>query len=472
MNKKRIIICLIMSVVLLYGCSNKLPYGLDTEKPTPLTIWHYYNGAQKQALDNMVEEFNNSEGRNYGIEVTAVGKGSIDTIEEELLLNVDNQEELPNIVSAYADTIETLDKQAFIIPLNKYMKDDEFNNYVQGYLEDGRLHENEDVKIFPIAKATEIMILNKNAWSSFAEACNIQLEDLNTWEGLAKTAKTYFDYSNGKSFFGRDALMNYLSVGSKELGQNIFNVNDGIIQLDKTTLRILWDNFYIPYMKGYYVTNGKFASDDMKTMDIIASISSTASAAFYPSQIIVDEDATIDSEYLVIPVPHFQKEKQYVISQGAGMSVIKSNETKEYASFHFLKWFTEKQRNIVFSAQASYLPTRVDASDETIWQQVVADSDIEPTKLQQDVLSCSIKQINENIPYSMKAFEGSNDARNILESALFTTAKKDQQTVRELIESGIAPEEAWKTYESESYFNQWFENVSQQLQLIHTGADS
>lgn len=49
---------------------------LDPNNPVSITLWHYYNGSQKNALTDMVEEFNKTDGRDKGIVVEAVNLGS------------------------------------------------------------------------------------------------------------------------------------------------------------------------------------------------------------------------------------------------------------------------------------------------------------------------------------------------------------------------------------------------------------
>ena len=42
------------------------------------------------------------------------------------------------------------------------------------------------------------------------------------------------------------------------------------LNTDEDLIRRLWDNYYVPYMKGYFASLGKFRSDDVKTGDILA----------------------------------------------------------------------------------------------------------------------------------------------------------------------------------------------------------
>ena len=39
---------------------------LNPNKPVSLTVWHYYNGAQQAAFDQLISEFNATEGKEKG----------------------------------------------------------------------------------------------------------------------------------------------------------------------------------------------------------------------------------------------------------------------------------------------------------------------------------------------------------------------------------------------------------------------
>ena len=71
---------------------------LDPENPVTLTIWHYYNGAYQAAFDKLVEEFNNSAGKDLGIYA----------------------EEMPDLFSAYTDSALGLHKDGLLTDLNQY----------------------------------------------------------------------------------------------------------------------------------------------------------------------------------------------------------------------------------------------------------------------------------------------------------------------------------------------------------------
>ena len=116
------------------------------------------------------------------------------------------------------------------------------------------------MKIFPVAKSTELMFLNETDWEKFAQATGAAYDDLSTVEGLVATAGAYYDWTDaqtpepddGKALFGRDAMANYMLVGARQLGDTLFEVQDGKMTLnfDKDVARKLWDNYYVPSSRG------------------------------------------------------------------------------------------------------------------------------------------------------------------------------------------------------------------------------
>ena len=83
-------------------------------------------------------------------------------------------------------------------------------------------------------------------------------------------------------------MANYMIVGAKQLGCEIFEVHNGKMTLhfDHDVVRKLWDNYYVPLVKGYFAANGRFRSDDVKTGALLGCVGSCASATFFPKQVM------------------------------------------------------------------------------------------------------------------------------------------------------------------------------------------
>ena len=197
--------------------------------PVELTVWTYYNGDQLDSFNRLVEEFNDTVGRERNIEVIASGQGSVNDLETNVMNAAEGKvgaEAMPNIFSAYADTAYAIDRMGLVVDLAPYLDEKEREKYIEAYLEEGDFDGDGSIKIFPTAKCTELMFLNDTDWQKFAQAAGADYSDLSTVEGVVRTAEKYYDWTDaqtdapddGRALFGRDAMANYILAGAKELG--------------------------------------------------------------------------------------------------------------------------------------------------------------------------------------------------------------------------------------------------------------
>lgn len=420
----------------------------------------------------MVERFNETEGIKKGITVNVVAMDSISNLSEQINASADKKvgaKALPDLFSAYVDMAETIDAKGLLVDMDQYFSKEELSGYVDAYIEEGRFDSAKSLKLFPIAKATEVMMVNKTKWDEFAAACNIDISKLSTWEGLAETAELYYDWSGGKAMFGRDVMANYVLLGSLELGNDIFQVKDGTLdfQMDKDVMRKIWDNYYVPYISGYYRKEGRYASDDLKIGDIIAYVGSTSSAAYFPDEVYYDaEDTGTQIECMVLPVPDFEGKESYVIQQGAGMAMIHSDEKKEKASAEFLKWFTESEKNVSFAVESCYLPVTKESCHADYIRNIVEKENIKVSDKVLDTLTISIEKMNQSTTYTLPSFDNSYDAREVLETTLKDKAKNDRAAVLELTAQGMTEEDAVAQYDTEDSYQAWYQDTVDQINRI------
>ena len=232
------------------------------------------------------------------------------------------------------------------------------------------------------------------------------------------------------------------------------------LNFDENVIRKLWDNYYIPYVKGYFASSGRFRSDDVKTGNVIGYVGSTSSATFFPTQVSDDSGKSYDISLKVLPCPKFKDGDDYAVQQGAGMVVTKGSEEEIRASVKFLKWFTQSENNIDFSVGSGYLPVTNKAN--SIDEIKSVDSDISSSM--EEILSRSVDEINNNNLYYMHAFADSNDARTALQQAFGDTAQQDRATVEERIAQGQSAEDAEAEFLTDEYFEKWYQNVLSELQ--------
>ena len=318
---KRLSAILAAAVILLSGCSaaGNDGYGSKNDHVT-ISVWTYYNGAQLTSFNALVEEFNETVGREKGITVESYSQGSVTDLETNVLESAQNKvgaDKIPNIFAAYVDTAYAIDQLGLVANLSDYFSDEEIDGYVEGYVDEGRFGADNSIKIFPCAKSTELFLLNKTDWKTFSEKTGAKYSDFSTIEGLTAVSQKYYEWTDsltpdipndGKAFYGRDAMANYMIIGSMQLGHEIFSVEDGVMTLDfdKPTIRKLWDNYYVPYVKGYFASSGRFRSDDVKTGNILAFVGSSSGATFFPDKVVLGDDVEKPIEIMVFECPQFK----------------------------------------------------------------------------------------------------------------------------------------------------------------------
>ncbi|MCX4338247.1 MAG: extracellular solute-binding protein [Lachnospiraceae bacterium] len=469
---KTTLLCAVCALgLILSACGSKSP--LDPKNPTKITVWTYYNGDQLSAFDGLVEEFNESVGAQKGIIVKSVSQGSVNDLETNVLAAVQGEvgaDEVPNIFMAYADTAYAVDQLGQVMDLKDYLSEEEKNAYIDSYLKEGDFAGTGEIKIFPTAKSLELLVINKTDWDAFAAATGASYDDMANMEGLTATAEKYFEWTDsltpdvpddGKALFGRDAMANYMLIGSMQLGQEIFQVADGKMTLnfDKAVAKKLWDNYYIPFIKGHFAATGRFRSDDIKTGNIIAYVGSSSGVSFFPESVNISDSESYPIEMEVLPCPQFDG-GDYAVQQGAGMVVTKGEEAEVYASVEFLKWFTADERNIKFSVDSGYLPVTKTANNMS----AIEGSGAEIKDGMKKVLTVGVDTVNGNELYTTKAFENGGKARNILEYAMSDKAVADREVVVQRMAQGLSLEESVAEFELDDNFDAWYEETLQRLQ--------
>lgn len=467
MNKIMKIVCCIVMVI-CFGCSPKS--HLDSDSPVTVKLWNYYTGKQLEAFNNLVETFNSTRGKEKGIIVEATSFGNVNELGQSVIDAANKKvgaQEVPNIFAAYVDTAYQVNKLGLVENLKPYFSEKELLEYVDGYIEEGYF--GDELKIFPTAKATEVMMINMTDFDKFAKATGASLDDLSTIEGLTATAKKYYEYTDslttqlndGKALFGRDAIANYIIIGLKQLGHDIIKIEDekAILDFDKDSMRKIWDNYYIPFIHGYFKAEGRFRSDDVKLGNIVSCVCSSSGATFFPTQVIVNDEESYPIDVKVIEAPIFKGGNAYAVQQGAGMVVSKSDAAHVEGSVEFLKWFTQQEQNVTFSVDSGYLPVTKAANNiETIQDSTNINSSVV-----QETVEISVKTVNDKQLYTLKAFNQGANFRSILESDLQNKVVTDRKIIEKELNSGKSSQEVFAQYDTDDNFEQWYKETYDKL---------
>ncbi len=448
---------------------------LDPSDPVQVELWTYYNGTQQQAFEDLVKDFNATQGKDLGIVVTSSSQGGVNDLASAVTDSAQGlvgSASMPDAFLSYSDTASVIDELGMVADLSGYFTDEEKAGFVDSFLAEGDLNGNGGLKVFPVGKSTETLQINMTDFQTFADATGTSLDELGTIEGVTKVAQRYYEWTDaqtpdvvgdGRPFFGRDAMANYLITGSKQLGHEILNIEGGTCTLnfDRATMKKLWDNYYVPMVQGWFSAEGKFRSDAVKTGDLICYVGSSSSVVYFPQTVTVDDATSYPIELGALPDPSFEGGQPCAPQQGAGFVVTKSDEKKETACAEFLKWFTAKEQNTDFSVSAGYVPVTKDAL--TLENLEAAAKSIEGASENYLVnLPATLDTIEAGV-YANPPFKGGVEARAVLERSLSDKAVADRTAVAEAVAAGTSPEEAVAPYLEDAVFEAWLADLTTQL---------
>ena len=475
--KKQIksLLCGLCAAALALGCAG-CSGSAGSEVPAKVTnimVWTYYNGDQLESFTSLVDQFNETVGAQKGIKVSTESQGSVNDLETSVMDSAEGKvgaSAMPNIFSAYADTAYALDQMGMVVDLAPYLTEEEKAQFVEGYLSEGDFGEDDSIKIFPVAKSTELLFLNDTDWQAFADAAGVRCEDLATMEGLTAAAEKYYNWTDaqtaapddGKALFGRDAMANYMLLGAQQLGDTIFAVKDGrmTVNFERDVARRLWDNYYVPFVRGWFAATGRFRSDDIKTGNVLAYVGSSSSATFFPTRVTNDANESHEISLKTLPAPQFEGGEAVAVQQGAGMVVTAGTEEEINASVEFLKWFTQPEHNISFSVDSGYLPVTTAAND----MEAIKTSGLELSPKMERILSNAVQSVKNNTLYTPSAFVGGSKARKVLEYSLSDLASADRATVQERVAAGQPAADAEAEFLTDEYFDAWYGGICTALE--------
>jgi len=350
-----------------------------TKKPEVLTLWHNFGGQMQSTMDELVDEFNNTVGKEEGIILSVTSISGSKDLQEKLGMIAHGDPgapAMPDITTAYPASAAELRDAGLLASLDNDFSEEELEGYLPQFLAEGRLDDGK-LYVFPFAKSTEVLYVNQTLFDRFSAATGASIESLATFEGIARTAMTYYAWTDGltpeipddgSAFFTVDSLFNLAQVGMEQLGQSVFSQEE--LNLSTTEYRRIWESLFEPAVRGGYAVHDGYSSDLSKTGAIVCSAGSTAGILFYGDEVTYPDNRKEAVSYTVLPYPVFEGGKKVAIQRGSGLCVAASTPERERCAAVFLKWFTAPEQNIRFVSSTGYLPVMRTAFERVMSQEM------------------------------------------------------------------------------------------------------
>ncbi len=471
--KIQVIVILLILVLVCISCK-KDKEDNQKQEVMKITVWNYYNGALSQTFNDYVEKFNSTIGKEKNIKVTAVSKGNIGDLTSELLIAINTStenKETPDLFMCYRDMMMDILKANSdkVVDYNEYFSEDELVQYYDDYLEEGYF--GDKLYILPFAKSTDLLLVNQNEeFENFlTDEGLVASECFDTWENLLLTAKLYYDWTDGKTpdvlndgkpLFGLDSFVNFFISTFNQLGNPIYTYGeDGKVtfDIDDDILKVIFDNYYIPYTNGYIDAQLKYRSDDVKQGLMPAYIGSMSSVSFFPSEAIDIFGNVVSTNMVAYLAPCLEGSEKSAIQQGAGMALMSSDKEKEKAAVEFIKWLTSEEINLAVASELSYLSVNENVKDT----KSIENND----KLDENMITVLDIGILQSAQYKMVRgfdFENSYSIRTSLTNSMETMCKDGREEFLSYKNiSGFTFETAYSKMDYEEKFKIWKEEVKE-----------
>ena len=342
----------------LSGCSEKT--RPDADNPVTLTMWHVYGSQTKSPLNDAIDEFNDTVGRENGITVNVVSVTSSSAIDKALSASANGEpgaEDLPDLFTAYPRVAEIVGEDKLIC-WNNYFSAEELSLFRDEFISEGYFGDN--LLMLPIAKSSEALFLNKTLFDRFSAETGMSADTLKTFNGFFETANIYYDWSDGQNFTQINDFYNYAYIGMKAYGGEF--IKDGKLNLNAEDFEKVWYPLSKSAIYGGICLDDGYAASRWKTVEIISNIGSTADILYQPEMVFYPDNTTENITSVSLPYPVFTEDNSAAVHRGGGLFAVKNgDERKNYGAYIFAKWLTEKENNLRFVTSTGYLPVTDEA---------------------------------------------------------------------------------------------------------------
>ena len=364
---RRIIILAAIAIILLVTGLLTVFLGSQNE-PVTLTMWHVYGYQTNSDMNELVHEFNKTTGKDKGIYVNVTALANSDYIHTMLVAAANNEPgagKLPDIFVSYPKTAIAMGAD-ILLDWNEVLSEQEREQYVQAFMDEGVI--NGRLVVFPIAKSTEVLFMNKTEFDRFSADTGVKIENLATWEGMFDAMARYYDWTdaktpdipnNGKPFLFCDSPFNYFQLAARQLGGSFFKGD--AVDFDDPAAKKGWELFAVAAAAGHVNLQDGYGTMQIMIGESVCEIGSTASIVYFKDTVTYPDNTTEPLVVTVAPFPVFKGAEKSAVQRGTGLCALKGDKVKEAAAVEFLRCFTGIIVNTDFCSRMGYMPVKKEA---------------------------------------------------------------------------------------------------------------
>ncbi len=399
---------LVMLFALLSACSAGQDQ-LSAANPVTLTMWHVYGSQTESPLNQLIDRFNRTEGKEKGVSVSVVSVSNSTDIDAALIASAKGEPgavALPDLFTAYPRIAEKIGTDR-LLDWSAYINEEERTRYVQDFLNEGVF--GQQLLMLPIAKSTELCFVNKTLFDRFAGENGASIHDMQDFDKLFALCNAYYDWSGGQTLFQINDFYHYFLVNVASLGDAF--IKDGHMDFDSQAFQRVWQPMARAGIYGGLCVQDGYASDRWKTAEVLSNIGSTAGILYLRDYVTYPDNTTEDIETAILPYPSFAGASPAAMQRGTGLFAIRSQEERRnQAAAVFARWITLGAQNSEFATQTGYLPV-TSAGMDTLLADV---STVENEKYR--MLYTAVGNMNGSYAFcALPRYEGAGDVQSAFE---------------------------------------------------------
>lgn len=352
---KKLWICMLalFCAACLGGCKKEIL--LSADEPVTLTMWHVYGEQADSPMNRLIDQFNETVGKEKGIiiDVTVVTNSAV--LGEQLLdahANTPGSPSMPDLFSSGPGVVEKMGVE-HVLDWQDYFSEKELSDFVGEFIQDGMVDGH--LAVFPVSQSSLALFINGSQFDRFSAETGVTYSDLADWDGFFDAAYHYYEWSGGKSFCSVDHLVRTMDLSARAQSDDLY-ADNGWYDLDNPVVRTSWMQFVRPLIQGHISISEPYASTRLTTGAALTGISSTAGILYFNDTVTYPDNTSEPTNLRVLPLPKPAGTQGIMPVTGVGLSAYRTTEQKAEAASIFLHWFTEKQRNLEFVVETGYMP--------------------------------------------------------------------------------------------------------------------
>ena len=339
----------------------------SVSEPITIEFWHSFSGdVQLPVVEALVQEFNDTVGKEKGITVVPVAQGSGPQLYSKVIGAIKSGD-VPAVAMTkviYNEDYVTADAS---IDLTPYINDkevgiDDFDDFFPAFQEESTGYSKEGTYSLPLAKNVDVVYYNKD----FFEANGLEVPK--TWDELEEVAQKIYDLT-GRAAFGYDNLSYLFQNLCLQYGGQYTNNKGDLLFLEDDAWYEGVANYADKVWKGIWRTAGedKFFSGPFARQTIMMYVGGTVESTYINMK-------NPEFTWSAAPLPQADLSNPHALSYDHVICALGLDGYTEetYAAWEFIKFITSTESSLKITMGTAYMTTRNSVLENEEYKEFIA----------------------------------------------------------------------------------------------------